>query len=204
MGKNNKKFVLDEQLKDYIQNQKVPILILDSRWHDLFPDKKKTFMIKRLEQEVHRLMKKQAKLIQDRKQLKVIKSKLMNEIVENMNSSENDAVHEKKQRKHHDLIHEINQKSAQLEEELAHLPDVIRQANERLLLESMKICYKELETNRKQIDEISEWIETVRKQLTNQVIKKQEMESENEAIYSYMHDLLGARMIDLFDHKSQT
>ena len=36
-------------------------------------------------------------------------------------------------------------------------------------------------------------------ELKKRLIKKQEMEQRNHAIYSYMHDLFGAEVLDMFD-----
>ena len=51
----------------------------------------------------------------------------------------------------------------------------------------------------KEIEEISKWVTEVRIELKKKLIKKQEMEQKNHAIYSYMHDVFGAEVIDLFD-----
>ena len=39
----------------------------------------------------------------------------------------------------------------------------------------------------------------MRDELKRMVIEKQEMEEENARIYSYMHDILGSEVIELFD-----
>lgn len=41
----------------------------------------------------------------------------------------------------------------------------------------------------------------VRIELKKRLIRKQEMEQRNNAIYSYMHDVFGAEVIEIFDMK---
>lgn len=36
-------------------------------------------------------------------------------------------------------------------------------------------------------------------ELKKKLVRKQEMEQRNHAIYSYMHDVFGAEVIDIFD-----
>ena len=39
----------------------------------------------------------------------------------------------------------------------------------------------------------------VRVELKKKLVRKQEMERHNHAIYSYMHDVFGAEVVDIFD-----
>ena len=64
---------------------------------------------------------------------------------------------------------------------------------------TMEQCYETMHENTKEIEEISKWVTEVRIELKKKLIKKQEMEQKNHAIYSYMHDVFGAEVIDLFD-----
>ncbi|BBF43791.1 hypothetical protein lbkm_2479 [Lachnospiraceae bacterium KM106-2] len=186
---------------ELIGYKNVPILVLDQRWHELFPEEKKTPAIKKLERQLDDLLKQQGKLVNDIKDMKKLKKKLMIEIVDNMNERVDDreTLRQKKQSKSKDLIEEINSKVNNGEDELIQMPFKIKQVNERLLVESMKVCYHDLSHNRKHIDEISVWVEKVRTELKNQLIRKQDMEAVNSSIYSYMHDLLGPEVIDYFD-----
>ena len=56
-------------------------------------------------------------------------------------------------------------------------------------------------TNDEEIKEIDAWIKQVRIDLKKNIIKKQNREINSKEIYSYMHDIFGAEIIDVFDLK---
>ena len=56
-----------------------------------------------------------------------------------------------------------------------------------------------MQENTQQIEEIAQWVKYIRIELKKNLVRKQEMEYQNRQIYSYMHDLFGADVIDLFD-----
>lgn len=206
MAKRKSDSTIDKiQLDRVIRAKQLPILTLDSRWHLLFPESKKTATIRRLEKQVNELLKYQGKIVQDAKGLKQLKRKLMQEIVLNMSESsgENEAQRVKKLEHSQKYIKEINDKMTVLDDELEQLPKKIREANEKLMLESVSICYNQLRENKQQIIQLEEWITEVRNTLKERVIQKQEMEEENTNIYSYMHDMLGAQVMEVFDSKQQ-
>ena len=55
--------------------------------------------------------------------------------------------------------------------------------------------------NEHHINSIGKWIADVRVELKKNVVRKQEMEIANQEIYSFMHDIFGADVIDIFDMK---
>lgn len=197
MGRRGKAPKLDSA----IRNKKLPILTLDARWHELFPDEKKTARIREYEAKVNQLLMQQGKLVNDIKDMKKLKARLLNEIVANMDASNEGAskIKEKKMEKSRQLINDLNDKINNSMDELADLPYEIRSANELLMAESMKICYDRLIDNKEEIDEIGDWILKTREELKKKIIAKQEMEIANQQIYSYMHDILGADLMESFD-----
>ena len=54
-----------------------------------------------------------------------------------------------------------------------------------------------------EIKEIDAWIKQVRIDLKKNIIKKQNREINSKEIYSYMHDIFGAEIIDVFDLKEE-
>lgn len=203
MGK--KKAEIDMMKKDLAKIAKLrrlPILTLDQRWHLLFPEDKKTSTIKKLEKRLNDLLKEQGKLIQDAKELKKLKNSFMAGIVSNMQQSnevKNEAARVKKLESSQKYIKEINEKLAVYDDTLERLPDEIAEVNEQLMLESVQICYAKLHHSKEQIDVMSEWIEKTRTKLKETLVLKQEMEDKNAEIYSYMHDILGPEVIEIFD-----
>ena len=184
--------------------KKVPILTLDNRWHMLFPEEKKTVTIRRLEERVNALLKKQGKLVQEAKDLKKLKRKFKQKIVNNMQESDtkvSEAARIKKLESSQRYINEINDKLKVYDDQLEAIPRTIRQANEELLKASFQICYNDLQKNREQIVELNEWIMMTKEILKEKIITKQDLEQNTAAIYSYMHDILGAEMMEIFDEE---
>ena len=67
------------------------------------------------------------------------------------------------------------------------------------MLATMDCCYGTMKENAESIRETEEWVSEIRVELKKRLIRKQEMEQRNHAIYSYMHDVFGAEVIDIFD-----
>ncbi|NLO08652.1 MAG: hypothetical protein GX129_02130 [Clostridiales bacterium] len=186
-----------------IKNIKLPILTLDARWHELFPDEIKSFRIKELEQKINRLLKNQGKMVHDIKDMKKLKKSLVSDIVVNMDIK-NDLLGKSKEKKldqNKRYINELNEKIDKASDRLSELPYKIKEANEELMLESIQSCYERIHVNQDKLDEISEWIKKTREELKQKILEKHDMESANNLIYSYMHDILGSEVIDVFDVK---
>ena len=198
---------MEEENSKYFESLKgtsLPVIVLDNEWHKLFEGRKKPHNVKKLEQDLNDLLKKQGQCNADRKDLKKLKNKLMEEIVENMEQSQNNPKDKKVAKKMEDnqrLIKEINEKMDECEEQLVELPRQIRDTNVELMVASMEACYRFLHKNGEDIYAIEEWIKNVRSELNKNILIKQEREAKNLQIYTYMHHILGAQVLDLFDMK---
>ncbi|MDO5521419.1 MAG: hypothetical protein Q4G58_13085 [bacterium] len=180
----------------------LPILTLDQRWHLLFPEEKKTSAIKKMEKRLNDLLKEQGKLIQDAKEMKKLKNSFMAGIVSNMqqsNETKDETARIKKLESSQRYIKEINEKLAVYDNELESIPKEITKVNQQLMIESVRICYGDLYKNKVQIGAMNEWIDKTRTKLKETLVQKQEMEDKNSEIYSYMHDILGPQVIEIFD-----
>lgn len=194
----------EKDFKNSLKDKRVPILVLDQKWHRLFALNGKSPEILRIEAELNKLVENQGQLNSDIKDMKKLKAKLMQSIVENMEGTHAEnfgAIESKKLDEDRRLIDELNVKIADAEDKVLELPQLIKDKNEELMLESMNFCYEKLRTNMQEASEIAEWIVQVRKDLKKNIIKKQNREINNRQIYSYMHDIFGAEVIDLFDLK---
>ena len=181
--------------------KKIPILPLDHRWHQLFPDNQKPARIKKLEKEVMSYVKREGGVKREMLELQRLKKNLMKEIVNNMQEADvsREKIRQKKLAASQKLIGDINDKITNLENEKYKLPYRLIEANKELLLASIEICYNQIHENERQIEALNEWIETTRVQLKKNVIVKQEKEEANHNIYSYMHDILGPEFMEQFD-----
>ena len=185
-----------------LEEKKVPILVLDQKWHILFAIHGKNDEIKNKEQELDSLLALQGKLTNEVKELKNLKSQLMNDIMENMDSASSDLSDDKRNKKLEDnkrLIDEINEKIDNEEDALLDIPAQIKVANEELMILSMDYFYEKIRVNKQESDEINEWINNIRVELKKNIIKKQNRDINNKEIYSYLHDIFGMEVIELFD-----
>lgn len=186
---------LDEQsFKEALSTAKIPILVLDQKWHRLFAISGKPDDIKDLEVELNELLAKQGKLNNELKELKKLKQNLMKNIVNNMDDK-NEKVMDDNSR----LINDTNEKIAADEDELLDLPNLIKDKDAELMMATMVFCYGKLRSNSEEINEIADWIKNVRVELKRNIIKKQNREINNKEIYSYMHDIFGKNVMNLFD-----
>lgn len=193
----------DEIYSPALKEKKIPILTLDNKWHRLFTQTNPNKAILRLEEELNDLLKKQGKATTESKDIKRLKKKLMQEIVENAEGTVegNNQKALKKMEDNKRLINECNERLTMYEDQLIELPGEIDRVNRELMLQTMDICYDTLKTNETEIEETAKWVAAIRVELKKRLIRKQEMEQMNQELYSYMHDIFGAEVIEIFDMK---
>ncbi len=190
-----------EVYEQALAGKKVPVLTLDNKWYKLFTDLAELPKIQAQEKKLNELVQRQGQLNVDAKNVRKLKKKLMDEIVPMANELEQKYSKplEKKLDENKRLIEECNEKLKEYQDELLELPQQIEKANHALMLSTMKYCYESMQENTQQIVEIAQWVKYIRVELKKNLVRKQEMEYQNRQIYSYMHDLFGAEVIDLFD-----
>ena len=193
----------DEIYSPALKEKKIPILTLDNKWHRLFTQTNPNKTILRLEEELNDLLKKQGKATTESKDIKRLKKKLMQEIVENAEGTAegNDEKALKKMEDNKRLINECNERLTMYEDQLIELPREIDRVNRELMLQTMDSCYDTLKANEAEIEETAKWVAAIRIELKKRLIRKQEMEQMNQELYSYMHDIFGAEVIEIFDMK---
>lgn len=195
-GDKNKQEVFAHAL----EGKHIPILTLDNKWYRLLTAETR-MSVSGVEKKLNDLLKRQGKLNTESKEIKRLKKKLMNEILELVNETEEspNAECEKKIEQNKRLVEECNEKLEAYQDELKDLPREIDALNLQLMLRTMECCYDIMQDNAEEIRKISDWVEEIRELLKQRLVQKQEMEARNQAIYSYMHDLFGAEVIDIFD-----
>ncbi len=184
-----------EKLSQALEEKKLPVATLDTKWHKLFTKVDKTEAIVKAEKELNEQLRKQGKVNTDIKNLKKIKMDLMDEIVTLMEDESGQSKVEENKK----LINECNEKIDSYTEVLTQMPKDIAAANRKLMIATMDTCYDDLHENEKGIKELGDWLAKIRVELKKNVVRKQELEIANQEIYSYMHDIFGAEAIDLFD-----
>ena len=183
-----------------LEGKKIPILTLDHKLHKLFTQTGDNDEIHALETVVNDLLKRQGKLNTEIKSQNLFKKKLMSEIVAIMELPDSPDKN-KKMEENKRLIEEANEKMDLCHDELAELPEQIEEANYKLMLATMNVCYSRIKQNTQDIENINQWIQNFRVQLKRQVLLKQQKEIWNDELYSYMHDIFGPDVIEMFDLK---
>lgn len=193
----------DGAFRQALEGKKIPVLTLDNNWHRLFTQVEHTPEIQAVEEQLNELIKRQGKANTESKEIVRLKRKLLDEIMTLADriDSRNSRKYEKEMSEHQRLVGECNDKLNGYRQEIAELPDEIEKVNERLMLITMRECYERLQRNTAEIDEIDAWITEIRKELKKKTVRKKEKENMNFQLYSYMHDLFGADVMELFDLK---
>ena len=193
----------EDLYKPALEKTQIHLLTLDHKWHQLFTQVEPDRTVRRLEKELNELLKEQSRIKGEVDKVRTLKKKLMKEIVDNAESSSS-GHNEKAQKKAEEntrLINDCNDKLDGYREKIKLLPEKIDKVNTELMLRTMEICYDRIKKNEIEISETTQWVSAIRIELKKRLIQKQEQEMMNQALYSYMHDIFGAEVIELFDMK---
>lgn len=182
-------YITIEEILKKLKRIRIPTLTLDIRWQQVFNTPDKSSKIAKLEKKVNEAMKSVGRVNNDKADLKKLKKKLMQEIMENMDSPENSRA-SKKVVKSRELIEEINDKLILLEDEELDLPDRLDEANAELALESMREIFDRYEDNRDDIETLEQWIRETRVELKKRVLLLEMKKEENEKMDKYLSDLI--------------
>lgn len=189
-----------ELFEQALKGKHIPILTLDNKWYQLLNEEAREG-VAQLEGELNDLLKQQGRLNNEVKEIKRLKKRLMGEIVSLMGEDEqgedSESIQKTEQNKR--LVEECNEKLENYQDELLEIPREIERVNFRLMLATMDWCYDMMAENNENIRQTEEWISEIRVELKKRLVRKQEMEQHNHAIYSYMHDVFGAEVVDIFD-----
>lgn len=194
---------LEEEIIHSLQNKNVPLLILDEKWLEIFPEHLQNDVIRKKVLELNDLLKKQGQQLEQIKGIKRYKSQMMQEIVDNMGADESaiGRLKQKKMDKSQKKILELNEELKQTEDSLSELPYQIRQANAELMVESTRICYGRFRVNKERMQELDAEIAELKEKLKMCVLEQQEREMQDSKMYTYLHSLLGARLMEQLDRK---
>lgn len=194
----------EDKYRNVMEGKEIPLLPLDNKWHQLFTQTEPSPKILRLEKQLNKLIQRQGKLNTETKEIRKVKKKLMEEIViaaDELNQGVNEKINDKKLEANERLVRECSDKLEAYKQELNTLPAEIEELNKKLMIATMEVCYSRLQTNSNEIEAITKWINSIRVELKKKVIRKQEKEEANRRLYSYMHDIFGAEMLEVFDMK---
>ncbi len=184
-----------------IHNRKIPLLVLDQKWHHLFSQDSKPKEVVKLEQKLNKQLAGQGRLNQEMKELKTLKTRLMKNIVVNMDEIGTYGQESKKLQEDRRLITEINEKMEEKETELRNLQDEMEKDNALLMVQTMEFCYRIMSSNETERERLASWIEGMREELKRKIVRKETIDEKNREIYTYLHDIFGAQVLEAFDLK---
>ncbi len=183
-----------------LNGKRIAPLTLDNKWHQLFDGGEIPAAIQGKADELNSLLREQGNINNEMKKVKGLKKKLLDELVplaEEASKGDKKAAAEVEQ--HKKLVDDCNAHIDEYQDQLLDYPHLIDDVNKQLMLLTMQDCYARLQGNAKEIEEISKWIDEFRVELKKNVIRKQDKELANHRLYSYMHDIFGTEVIDIFD-----
>jgi DNA repair exonuclease SbcCD ATPase subunit len=189
---------LEKTVRDALRGKNVPILVLDQRWHTLFPKGEKPSDVRSLEDQVSDLLKRQGFLVNDLKDLKKTKRKLMAGIVSRMSDVENA---DKKKKNQQRLLVEMQERIKEESDELMELPRRIQKANEELLIVGAVYCFEKLENGDRELDELNRDIVQLTGELKEKTAYKEDLEESMDSAYALMHGILGHDVMNVYDHR---
>lgn len=187
--------------KQALQGKNIPILTLDNKWYRLLDQRAKA-SVKSIEKQLNNLLKRQGKLNTELGEIRKLKKKLINEIVPLVDEADQvggSKALDKKIDQNKRMVEECSQMLESHRKELEELPHQIENLNFQLMLITMDCCYDTMQENTAEIQAIEAWVKEIRIELKKRLVRKQEMEQQNNQIYSYMHDVFGADVVDVFD-----
>ena len=183
-----------------LEGKRISPLTLDNKWHQLFDGVEIPAEIRAKADELNELLKQQGNINNELKKVKGLKKKLLDEMVTLADDAASGVPNaEKELEQHKRLIEDCNGHIDDYQDQLLDFPKLIDHVNRDLMIMTMDDCYDRLKENNKEIEEIGKWIDEFRRELKKNVVRKQDRELANHRLYSYMHDIFGTEVIEIFD-----
>ena len=187
----------------------ISLLILDGRWNNLFIDKTKTPEIVECENSIKDLLKEQARLIAEIKEINITKKESMDCILklttEAYDNGNEDAKLQMQQCEK--TVVSINARLKQIEARLDEIPKEIRQLNLKLLELTVNVVYYSMRANQVRVAELDKQIEEEREKLKSLIDERGSLNQNDTDTYSYFHDLIGGdelqKLDDIYFGKNQ-
>ncbi len=197
MGRKKK---LDFNIATLKRND-IVILTLDERWNKLFKLIPISAEVKRQQDALNKLLGKEAALYQEQKNIEPEKIKYMNRIMtltgeafEKNNEEAKKALAESKEK-----IETLNQRSQEIENEIYQMKDRIRDANFKLLEETVHYVYGVIANSREKQKRLDREMEKAKKRLKELQAERQKLSTDWTDIYSFFHTLLGSDELTKLD-----
>ncbi|MFZ5989694.1 MAG: hypothetical protein ACOYWZ_21580 [Bacillota bacterium] len=179
----------------------ISILILDERWNALFKDTEKTEEIREYEKKLRELLKEEARLNTEVREVAARKKKHLDRIIQltpEVFEKNNEQAKIEMQNCEKE-VKQINGRLTEIEGELDTIPDKIREANLVLLELTVNSVYFKMRENQKRLKELEQLIEVTKKSLEEYIEEKGKLSEDDTDTYTYFHDLLGGEELEKLD-----
>ncbi len=186
-----------------LRKNDISLLILDERWNKLFENTPKTPQIAACEEKLKTLIKDEARLIAEAKEIAALKKKCMDRIISLTPAvfEKNDPEAVKEMESCEKEIKRINDRLIKIEEELDVLPDKKKTTNLELLEQTVNAVYFKMRSGSKRVEELERLIQEERSKLKAYIDEKESLAQDDTEIYSYFHDLLGGEELERLDNE---
>jgi Protein chain release factor A len=186
-----------------LRKNDISLLILDERWNKLFENTQKTPQIAACEEKLKDLIKEEARLTAEVKEVGINKKKHMDTIIKLTPAvfEKNDSEAAKEMEHCEKEIKRINERMKKIEEELDILPDKKKETNLELLEQTVNVVYFKISSSRKRVQELEKLIDETREKLKQYIDEKESLAQDDTDIYSYFHDLLGGEELEKLDNQ---
>ncbi len=189
--------------KKVLRKNDISLLILDERWNALFAYTEKTPEIIKCEEELKELLKEQARLMTESREIGLLKKSCMDKILqlttEVYDNNNEDAKNNMKDCERE--IKRINERFKEIEELIDDIPAQIKTANIQLLEYTVNAVYFKMRANQKRVKELEELIEEAHARLKEYIDEKGTLAEYDADIYGYFHDLLGGEELEKLDRE---
>lgn len=186
-----------------LRKNDISLLILDERWNRLFTNTPKSPFIERSEQKLRELLKEEARLIAEQKEIAAAKKAHMDRIIKLTTEvfDKGDETAKMEMQESEREIKRINERAKSIEELLEEMPERKKKANLELLEKTVNIVYYKIGYARKRVKELEKLIEETRAKLKEYIDEKETLFQDDSDIYSYFHDLLGGEELERLDRE---
>lgn len=189
-------------INNVVNKNRIPILIFDKYWKELFSNNINKNM-EELSNNLKELLEKQKNSKKELDNYKHRKRILMNKIIHlsdrlNSNGEEKlviDIEHFKVE------IEDLNEKINNVYEELEIYPENIKKVNSELLKETVNVAYFEINETESRIRVLEKEIELLRQKLGEHRDEQEKLDKKSHTLYSLLHSILGAEEIEKLDLK---
>lgn len=125
----------------------------------------------------------------------------MDEIVSQMGNANDgsDPNALKTMEKNRKYIEQINTKMDKIEERLTVLPEKISEANRDLVTATMSQFYHTMLEDKQAAKKLDEKVHTLKEEIKETIIRRDEKNEEYQKLYGYMHDVVGSDVISQYD-----